>query len=200
MKLYSYSKLVYSVFLFIMLTGTGVYADGIPSVINRQADAEKVLTKARGVLKDKLGMTFRSPISIKLVTGRELDKLAEGSPYKGGIVGIHTFDKGRHVIYMMQDRGKDQFYGTLCHELTHAWQRENCPSQSDTLREGLAVWVEYKAYVWDGAYTQAKKLNSGMADPIYGTGYRFIQKVEDQYGEENVLDYVKTLRDVPPIF
>jgi len=174
--------------------------DDIPGIINTQEDARKVLDKAKRVLKQKLGMTFRYPVVVEMVTGRKLDELAKGSPYKGAIVGLYTFQKGKHHVYMMKDVARDSFYGSMCHEMTHGWQVENCPGQSIVLKEGLAVWVNYKVWIWDGAYTSARKLNQYIADPVYGVGYRFIQKLEDKYGEKSVLDVVKKLKNIPPDF
>ncbi len=186
-----------AMFLFIVIPGY-LFADDIPGVINTDEAAEKVLDKAKKILGEKLGMAFRNPVEMKLATGKELDEIAKDSPYKGAIVGLHSFKDGKHKIYMMKNTGRDDFYGTVCHEMTHGWQVENCPGQSRVLMEGLAVWVEYKALMWDGAYTKARSLNRNIADPVYGVGYRYIQKLEDQYGESGVLEQVKKIKDIPP--
>lgn len=192
-----------TIFLFILMiflcnVPGYLFADKIPQIINTDEDAGKVLDKAKKILNEKLGMKFKYPVEMKLVTGKELDEIMANSPYKGAIVGIFRFAGGKHNIYMMKNTGKDDFYGTVCHEMTHAWQAENCPGQTIVLKEGLAVWVEYKALMWDGAYAKARSLNRNTADPIYGTGYRFIQTIEDKYGENNVLEQVKKLKDIPP--
>lgn len=173
------------------------FAEDLPSVINKDEDAQKILEKSKKTLSDKLGMKYRYPIVIKLVTGKELDQKAKNSPYKGAIVGMHRFEDGKHVLYMMKDVGKDEFYGTLCHEMAHGWQLENCPGQSVVLIEGLAMWVEYKCLMWDGAYMRARNLNRYTADPVYGVGYRYVQTLEDKYGENGVLPAIVKLKDIP---
>ena len=189
--------LLFTLTLFLVIIPGYLFADNIPMVINTDEDAEKVLEKAKKNLGEKLGMTFRKPVEMKLVTGKELDEIVKNSPYKGAVVGLHWFKDGKHNIYMMKNTGKDDFYGTVCHEMTHGWQAENCPGQSKVLVEGLAVWVEYKSLMWDGAYVKARALNRNIADPIYGVGYRYIQKLEDQYGESGVLEHVKKMKDIP---
>jgi hypothetical protein len=188
------------VMAFITLTGR-LYAaqDRIPYVINKDEHAQKLFEKAKEVLDSKLGMKFHHQMDIKLVSGKELDEIVKDSPYRGNITGLHTFKNGRHIIYMMTDVGKDDFYGTLCHEMTHSWQIENCPpDQALVLSEGLAVWVEVKALYWDGAYSLVSQINQNLADPVYGVGYRYVQKIEDKYGEKNVLQVMKTLKNIPP--
>lgn len=192
------AKIFLLLIMFFILNVPGyLFADSIPQVINTDEDADKVLEKARKNLNEKLGMTFKYPVVMKLVTGKELDEIMAKSPYKGAIVGLHWFADGKHYIYMMKNTGKDDFYGTVCHEMTHGWQVETCPGQGKILKEGLAVWVEYKALMWDGAYVKARSLNQNIADPVYGVGYRYIQKLEDQYGESGVLEQVRKLKDIP---
>lgn len=191
-------KIFLFVMMFLLTTIPGyLFADNIPMVINTDEDAEKVLEKAKKILGEKLGMAFLKPVEMRLATGKELDEIAKNSPYKGAIVGLHSFRGGKHIIYMMKNTGRDDFYGTVCHEMTHGWQVENCPGQSRVLMEGLAVWVAYKALIWDGAYVKARSLNQNIADPVYGVGYRYIQKLEDQYGESGVLEQVKKMKEIP---
>ena len=190
-------KILIFLMLLFLLSNCQVFADKIPAVIKTDEDGRIVLDKAMKTLNTKLGMSFKKPVVMKVVTGKELDEIARKSPYKGAIVGLHWFQNGKHHVYMMKDTGRDDFYGTLCHEMTHGWQIENCPGQTKVLKEGLAVWVEYKSLMWDGAYAKARSLNRNIADPIYGVGYRFIQTLEDKYGEKGVLDAVKKLRDIP---
>ncbi|MCE1247949.1 MAG: hypothetical protein LWY06_15000 [Firmicutes bacterium] len=173
--------------------------ENIPTIINSEDAANKVFEKAKNTLSSRLNMHFQLPMEIKLVSGKELDAMVKDSPYRGNVTGLHTFKNGRHVIYMMTNVGRDDFYGTMCHEMTHSWQLENCPpDQSLVLSEGLAVWVEMKVLYWDGAYYMVNQINQNFGDPIYGVGYRYMQKIEDKYGEKNVLQVVKNMRDIPP--
>ncbi|MCD4783615.1 MAG: basic secretory family protein [Candidatus Eremiobacteraeota bacterium] len=184
-----------SAFIALAFVVAEVNADDIPTIINKHEDAMKVFKKAKESLRSKLGMVFHRPFEIKLVTGKEMDKITKASPYHKNIIGLHRYRKGVNYIYMLDDVGKDRFYGTMCHEMTHGWQDENCPGQTRILREGLARWVEVKALQWSGAHTLARQIHR-TADPIYGVGYKFILKVEDKYGEKGVLPYVLKLKDI----
>lgn len=172
-------------------------ASGIPLVIGTDADARLVLDKALAVMRERLGMTLARPVQVKVVDGKELDAVVPESPYRGRVIGLHTMRDGRHMVYLMRDKGRDQVFGTMCHELTHGWQAENCPRQEPALQEGLAVWVEYKCLWWDGAYSLANRVH-GIADPVYGVGYRYILKLEDAHGEKGVLQQVKKIDRIPP--
>jgi len=166
------------------------------SFAQNKLSADDLLSKAQNFLASKFNMTFRYPIRVSFVAGVELDKILGDSPYKGGEVGLYKFTGGVNQVYLLKDYNYDLTYGCLCHELTHAWQKENCPNQSLTLKEGLAKWIEYKALYYDRAYTYANQINQYLADPVYGVGYRFIQKLEDKYGEAKVLSVVKGLKDI----
>lgn len=196
----NYKRISLTLIILISIGFLPAKADNIPVVIENTEDGEKALEKSLDVLKEHLRMRFGLPVEVKVVTGSELDKLLPNSPYKGSIVGVYKFRDGRHMIYMMRGVHRDKFHGTLCHELTHAWQAENCPPQDIYLREGLAVWVQYKSLRWVGAYTMARNLNQYIADPVYGVGYRFVQKLEDKYGESGVLEEIRKYRRIPRNF
>ena len=198
------TKYIYSFVLMILILlscGAASAGDSIHTIINSEESANKVFEKAKKTLSSRLNMNLHYPMEIKLVSGKELDEMIKGSPYSGNVTGLHTFKNGKHIMYMMTNVGKDDFYGTLCHEMTHSWQLENCPpDQSLVLSEGLAVWVEVKVLYWDGAYYMVNQINQNLGDPVYGVGYRFVQKVEDKYGEKNVLNAIKAMKDIPPGF
>ena len=198
-KLFTFVLIFIAIFTGLMSFPKPAFCK-IPSVIETDKDAGAMLQKARQTLKGRLNMQLNQPVDVRLVTGQELDSIMKNSSYRGNIVGIHTMEDGRHVVYMMRGMGRDQFFGTLCHELTHGWQAENCPNQELALREGLAVWVEYKCLYFDGAYTLANRLNNNIADPVYGVGYRFIQSLEKKFGQGEVLEQVKKLKRIPDKF
>jgi len=189
------SLILILIFTALTLCISSVNADDIPSVINKQEDAMKVFQNAKDTLEFRMGMVFKKPFEVKLVTGEEMDEITRGSPYHKSVVGLHFYRDGKHYIFMLKDVGKDMFYGTMCHEMTHGWQDENCPNQSIRLKEGLAMWVEVKVLRWSGAYTLASRKHR-VADPIYGVGYKFILEVEDKYGEKGVLPYIVNLKDI----
>jgi hypothetical protein len=182
----------------IGISSTGILfgSDNFP-VVEKDAQAQIVFKQAEKLLKSKLGMTFRCPMNIILVTGKELDDIMKNSPYRGSIVGIHKMENGVHKIYMMKDVSRDKFLSVLCHEMTHGWQRENGLEQDIKLIEGLAVWVEYKSLMWTGAYALAQNINQNLADPVYGVGFRFVQELEDKHREQGVLKAIKNYKTIP---
>lgn len=165
-------------------------------VVSTALEAEDILSRVKATLNSKLNMNFKLPVVIEVLTAEKLDGLTQ-SPYKGAEIGLYSLKNWVHRIYVLKDLNSDICSGVTAHELTHAWQEENCPEQSEALKEGLAIWVEYKALCWNEAYYHANILNTYITGPVYGSGYRFIQKLEDKYGESNVLNAVKQLKDIP---
>lgn len=195
MRISAQIKKLLAVVFFIYMCS--ILCSASEKIISTDSEAQVLLIKAKAVLKEKLEMEINLPVIIKVVPAPELDSMIPESPYKGREVGIYKFEGTYHLIYLMKDFFVDLCYGTVAHELTHAWQQENCPDQSLALKEGLAVWIQYKTLQWDGAYYYANELNEYTQDPVYGQGYRFIQKLEDKLGEANVLTAVKKLKDIP---
>lgn len=191
--------LFFSMLLLFLVSFNQLRADDTPSVIETQEDAEKIFEKAKDKLDEKFGMRFNLPIQVKMVTIEEMDRVAKNRINKN-IVGLHSFRDGVHYIFMVKGKGRDPFYGTMCHEMTHAWQEENCSDQSDVLEEGLARWVEIKMLMWDGACRYAQLIHQNTRGETYGVGYRYILTLEDKFGTKGVLEEVKKLQDVPPDF
>lgn len=173
-----------------------VFARGDGSVVNDADEARKQLIKGLTFLKDSFGMTLSDPIDLYLVTGQELDSLY-GGPYRGNESGLYNYEDGRHKLYILVDLEKDEFVGLVNHELTHGWQAENCSSQCLVIKEGFAIWIEYKTFRWLGAHYYANNINAYIADPIYGVGYRFVQRLEDKYGEKKLPEIIKKYIDYP---
>lgn len=84
----------------------------------------------------------------------------------------------------------------LAHELTHAWQIENCPDQSRQLSEGLTCWVQRRMLLSLG-YTQAANRMVMNEDHVYGDGLRLMLHLEDHVGTSNLLKKVRMLTDFP---
>jgi hypothetical protein len=74
----------------------------------------------------------------------------------------------------------------MAHEYTHAWQSDRFPNDTSLLWvEGLAEWMAYKTLVYYGYHQQASLIPVQL--DVYGQGFRKVQKVEQKYGEKNVL-------------
>ena len=184
---------------FFLLTGVREWAlaQDAYKVISTQEDFEPVIESARQLLKTYYAIVLRLPVKGSLVTGAELDALYGGA-YRGAEVGLYRYRSSLHEIYVMKDMSKDECTATTCHELVHAWQKENCPADQDILvSEGLARWIEYKILDKTGAYTLARGLFE-HADPVYGVGFKTMLEWEDKLGEMGVVlkaKRVKTLQD-----
>lgn len=84
----------------------------------------------------------------------------------------------------------------LAHQLTHAWQQENCPEQSPQLSEGLACWIERRMYLSLGRKDRADAMVRNP-DHIHGDGLRLMLHLEERVGTANLLKKVRTLNDFP---
>ena len=85
----------------------------------------------------------------------------------------------------------------LVHELAHAWQRENCPGQSDKLTEGFAVWLEYQCAL-DLNYSEYADLLERRQCPVYGGGLRACWHWEEMVGTQQMLIDICECTDFPP--
>lgn len=161
--------------------------------IEKQAQAEALLNDVQANMASKFKLRLTKPVQIYLVTPQEMDKMMSKSPYKGAEVGIYTgIENGKHQVYVMNGWNRDVCSGITAHELTHAWQEENAPAdQAQTVKEGFAMWVEYKFYDMIGAYTAADEMRQ-TADPVYGVGFFRVLEVEDVVGTAKVADTMRT--------
>lgn len=162
------------------------------TVINTKELAIPIFEKMRSYLYYNLGgISVSYPYVLDLVTPEYLDQMAPAT-YKGMEVGLYTFEKNYHHIYIINNLAVDQFLGTAAHEYAHAWQTENCPlNQNIVLKEGFADWVAYKVLQMDGAINASQNIFY-RSDPVYGKGFKIILSIEDRGGIQAVLDYVKT--------
>ena len=85
----------------------------------------------------------------------------------------------------------------LVHELTHAWQNENVlAGQPGEVREGLAVWLEYKCAVHLNYPEFAQQIKNNRC-PIYGGGLRTFLIWEEAVGWRQILQDVCIAHDFP---
>lgn len=166
-------------------------------IIDKPSQADQVLREVTPVLAQQFGLTLRLPVELHLVEAKVMDKMFADSPYKGAQVGLYTGVKnGKHQIYVMKGWARDFCAGITAHELTHAWQQENVPPQQSTVvKEGFAMWVEYKYYDFIGAYTNAQRVRE-TADPVYGVGFFAVFDVENRLGAGKVAQTMRSAVDV----
>lgn len=116
----------------------------------------------------------------------------------GGVGGFYSFssnEKGSASrIFILNGLSYERALAVISHELTHAWQIDNCPMEQRLVyKEGFAQWVAYKVMLNRGYIDEANILLSSQ-DAIYGEGLRFMINVEAYYGVNGTIDYVKKLR------
>jgi hypothetical protein len=170
-------------------------------VIDKQAQADAVMKDVLATMGSSFGLRLKYPVQLYLVEPEVMDRLFKESPYKGAEVGLYTGIKnGKHQLYVMKGWGRDQCAGITCHELTHAWQAENAPlHQEQVLKEGYAMYVEYKYYDLIGAYSFSERIRQ-TADPVYGVGFFAVLDAESVVGPSKMADLMRQangVKDLP---
>lgn len=170
-------------------------------LIATQAQAEDVMRSVQATMAQNWGLRLTKPVQMHLVEAEEMDKLIGDSPYAGNEIGLYTgVAGGKHQVYVMKGWARDYASGITAHELTHAWQEENTPrTQEQAIKEGFAMWIEYRYYDITGAYSYADKMRN-TADPVYGVGFFAMLDTETAVGASKVADLMRraiTLKDLP---
>lgn len=136
-------------------------------------------------LDEEVGLAIQSPIALQVLPS--LDGLANAP--KGSVMlelGAFVSEPTRGKLVILEGLPRCRLIETLSHELAHAWQRENSPSdQSLALKEGFAQWVAAHAL---RKYRCREALQVLEARPdFYGRGYRTLRDLEREKGREAVL-------------
>ncbi|MFH0803071.1 MAG: hypothetical protein V2A78_11910 [bacterium] len=168
-----------------------------PSVIEENGQMNKIIDKALHYLESRFEFVFNRPLAFEFVTREEMDKTL-----KDGHIGFYLkgSDSGQlfHRVYIEKDKMYEEIFDTTLHELTHAWQIENCPpDQDEKIMEGFATWIACKGLFDDGDYALYHQYIDHMRNPVYGVGFRYILHLEDEIGEKKVVEFMKTARELP---
>ncbi|MEC7348258.1 MAG: hypothetical protein VYB60_05230, partial [SAR324 cluster bacterium] len=87
---------------------------------------------------------------------------------------------------------EDRAWITLAHELTHFWQKRNCPNPQDlALLEGFAEWTAYKLAEHHELYRAMLSMRRNVAEP-YHTGLHTLLALEQKLGVQGVIQFAKT--------
>lgn len=165
------------------------------TIIENDGQFQPVFQQARALLASNFGISVNGPVRALLVDGAKLDALYSGA-YRGNQIGLYRRAGGVHEIYVMGDRDRDQVLGTSAHELVHAWQSEACrPDQDIVVKEGFALWIEYKLMDRTGAYALANQIRN-TADPVYGVGLKRMLDWEQQIGEKELIRRIRNVKTV----
>jgi len=94
-------------------------------------------------------------------------------------------------VYVLYGLRKKDLIWVLAHEITHAWQSENCSERLSTEeREGFAQWVAYKSVINFGYREYAENMRKG--ESIYSSGLNRMIDLEKNGGPAAVFHFIKS--------
>ncbi len=162
-------------------------------MINTQEELTPLITKTKNILAADFNIFLRLPIKIMLLTGSQME---EYQKQKGIEIGLYSWGKDGHEIRLLAGMNEDDLTATLAHEMTHAWQRENCtPAQGIVIQEGFARWVEYKVLDKIGAYIQANNVKEST-HPTYRPGFIKMCEWEDEVGAKSLVQKIRKVNSL----
>jgi hypothetical protein len=94
-------------------------------------------------------------------------------------------------VYVLYGLRKQDLIWVLAHEMTHAWQSENCSQKlTDLDREGFAQWIAYHTAMNFGYRQYGENMRSG--ESLYCSGLNKMIDIEKNEGFKAVFDYIKS--------
>lgn len=163
--------------------------------ITTQEQGDECFAEARKLLTS-LGITIPRQILLKVRPQDEVQTHLANAGGRTVKVGGYYQPYGPEQIWIVAGQTRNQTISDMTHELAHAWQSTECPLQDRTIKEGFAVWCEYKILIMLGEKVLAKQLTL-REDPDYGGGLRLFLKVEKEGGIPAVLEYAKKTKQPP---
>jgi hypothetical protein len=150
--------------------------------------AKDILREVKSIVKNNLGMEINRTYDFKLVY---LKSGEPESPISINELGLYKEDANERTIYILTSLPRAQFYETVAHELTHAWQAENTPKLTrDEIREGMAQWIAAEVLKYKGHGFERKLAHLEERDDYpYGTGYRKVRDIAERINQKEVMDY-----------
>ena len=132
-----------------------------------------------------------------MVVSKEIEfRLVQRLTSKEGVTYFGMFYSGLDKIAVVSGLPEPLFLSVFAHEWAHAWQSEHCPEQEMDLVEGFASWVEFKI-LYELYQDFAKSLLKESTLKHYGPGLRACLRVEEQLGEQGLIDAVKVWTGFP---
>jgi hypothetical protein len=136
-----------------------------------------------------MGMRINHKINFSLQDSNFLKKISKG-PDKD-LNGMFHRQGDEYKIYVLYGLRKHDLIGVLVHEITHAWQSENCSDDMNLMdREGFAQWTAYHALIYNGHRKVAESLLLGDSD--YSNGLKKMLSIEKRGGREAVFKYIRS--------
>jgi hypothetical protein len=115
--------------------------------------------------------------------------LEKSKDYNQDINGLFYRKGADYNIYVLYGLRKKDLFWVLAHEITHAWQAENCPEDLDSEdREGFAQWIAYHATINFGYGDYAENMRNG--DSMYSRSLNKMIGLEKKGGPGAVFDYI----------
>lgn len=182
--------------------GGNTYADGrsvcgmcAPQVVRSEGEARRAIAEVRTRLA-AWGLTVPEEAApIKLVDLTTLRQLMR----RGGLHGQNvqgftsvlsetrggTLTRREIAVYVLNGMPREDFMGTVAHELTHVWINLNATKKlHPALEEGACNYVRSLVHSASGTEDAARNLRTMQEDPDehYGRGYRRAKAYADRNG------------------
>ena len=139
-------------------------------------------------LSSGLKMDIEHKINYSVQDKKFLEKKSKG--LSEDINGLFYRKNNDYNVYVLYGLRKKDLIWVLAHEITHAWQAENCSGRlTDEDREGFAQWVAYCAALNFGYRQYADNMRIG--ESVYSTGLNKMIDLEKTGGARAVFDYIK---------
>ncbi|MEO8288540.1 MAG: protein DA1 [Chloroflexota bacterium] len=158
------------------------------TAVSDPAHAHSLYKQVRSALARTLGMTLREPCQLKLVNRRQLHELIEKSSLhsldadsRGRCFGLFIREGMHRAVFVEYGLPQIVLLEVMTHEYAHAWQSENCNSESTPeIQEGFAEWVSYKLLQSWGCTRRSERML--RRDDIYGRGLKKMLQWEREGG------------------
>lgn len=157
------------------------------------AVAQDLLDEVQWFCRDELGLVVQQPYKLKLADAAAAIPKLHTDAYVLSLSTVGLWVPKERTMWAVKGYPFWFTSAVLAHEHAHAWQQENCPTQTQDLLEGFAAWVEWRVVQNLGYHTFAENMYR-LSCPIYGRGLRRCMQLEQQVGAEELLKKVKTMR------
>lgn len=162
-----------------------------------QAEAERLYKETRMLLQRELKLDIPKLPELHIVERAQLAKF-HGRDSTLKRAGMSPGEKPQHLqgffrrfgekqdIYIEQILPRTRFQAVAAHELAHAWQSHNAPSEQPLkITEGFAEWVAYRILLVLGQQAEAARLT--RRKDLYGEGLQYFLALEREHGRSGVL-------------
>ncbi len=192
------------------ITGGGVKYDDGRNVCNLclekavfEEDVDKIIREVTVALKKKGILIDMSDVPVNLVDKSTLNRLSGTSAsvremgfcrcQEVSVIGRKV--RQMNTIYVLYGLPRRVFESTLAHEMMHVWMNRNAEKRpKPRLAEGAANYAAYLV-LSSSSDKMSQMLIKNMredSDPIYGNGFRSVDKYIKRKGLASFLQYVRT--------